>query len=321
MRKIPIVVDVDTGIDDALTLMYACADPELAILAVTATYGNSTLENTLRNTLNVLKLCNREDIPVAGGATQPLVRPAIGAEHVHGGNGMGNVQLPFPDAKKALRPVPAWELLYESIMNAEDKVMMVALGPLTTAANLLTLHPDVKEKLQGIVFMGGYIRNGSMTPFSSVNVLYDPEAANIAMTSGVPFYMVPGDLTDIAFITKEEMTAFATMRSPQGKVAKELLDAYLRTCTMLGETEEGLCLHDPVTMAFLTNPELFAYGRYHAQVETESEMGVALTIIDYEDILQKPLEEKHLYYVDMLDRPAFIRNFIAAFQRYERKGE
>lgn len=319
MKKLPIILDVDTGIDDAMTLMMACAEPTVEILGVNAVFGNTSLANTLRNTLNVLKLCGREDIPVSEGAERPLIRQRVAAEHVHGKDGLGGYRFPFEDATKALTGIKAWDATAQLISQSHEKVVLCQLGPLTNAAILLQKYPRIKEKIEAIVFMGGCIRGGNLSPQSSVNVFLDPHAAKIVMESGVDFYMV-AEVTWNAYITPDEIKKMTALRSPVGKANAYFLQEYYRVCEKIGQCAKGQCLHDPATFLFLTNPELFTYNRYFCQVETASEMAMALTVIDYENILQMPEGMKHLFYVDGIDREKAISIYMQRIRSYEKGG-
>ncbi len=328
MRKIPIIFDVDTGIDDALALMMACVSDDLEILGVTATHGNNHLSHTLRNTLNVLKLCGREDIPVAAGADRPILRSMEGDGDiynggmvVHGSNGLGDYQFPFPDTTAALQKEKAWDFVYRLIKESPEPVVYCCLGPLTDAGLLLRKHPDAGQYLRCFVNMGGYIRNGTPSPMSSVNIFYDPHGAEIVFESGIPFYMAPGDLTGRALITVDEFEGMKELRSPVGQAAYQLIKAYYKTCSKLGEDAVdglvGQSMHDPCSIAFIEHPELFTYGRYFCRCESQSELCTGMTMIDYEDTLKLPTEEKNLYFMDSIDREGFADYFLGCFKKYE----
>ena len=194
MYKIPVIFDVDTGLDDAMTLAMACATPEIDVRAVTCTFGNHDLHHTLRNTLNMLKLLGREDIPVAAGADEPLLRKRGAADEVeqggkvvHGVDGLGGFRFPFPDATAALSEKNAVDLTYQVLMESEEPVVYCALGAHGNPGRLLQKYPEVKSKIKCFVNMGGYIRNGTLSPMSSVNIFYDPHGAAIMLESGIPY--------------------------------------------------------------------------------------------------------------------------------------
>lgn len=331
MRKIPILLDVDTGVDDAMTIMVAAQHPKLDLLGVTATFGNTTLEHTLQNTLNVLKLCGRGDVPVAAGlphAMVPVAPERLGT-HIHGIGGLGSYHFE-EDTKEALSPLPSWELSYNLLRGSAEPVVLCYMGSLTTAAILLEKYPDIKEKIKCFVYMGGQIRQGTLSPLSSVNLYHDPYAAKVVLRSGIPFYMVAGDTTSAScYLKYEEIEWFKKLRSPVAKMICELFDSYgegKRSTGLYpgndGPTEDGRNLHDPSTILFLTNPENYTYGRYYGDMEISSKLAVGMTYIDYQDTLKKPMEEKNVFYVDkMVDREYLRDLFYEAIARYDEVGE
>ena len=329
MYKLPVIFDVDTGLDDALALCLACASDELDIKAVCAGHGNNTLAHTLRNTLNVMKLWGRPDVPVGRGADRPLAVPFSreddrhhSGHFVHGVDGLCGLKFPFEDTTENLSELPAWDLMHKVLSESTQPVVICCLGALTNAALLLQKYPEDRERIKCFVNMGGYIRNGSMTPMSSVNIYYDAAAADIVFASGIPFYMCPGDLTGYAMVLESEMPELEKFTSVQGKAVAYLIREYYGTCKQMGITEymgmAGISLHDPCSIAFLLHPELFTYGRYYCRAESHSELCTAMTVIDYEDTLKKPREEKNLFFVDSIDREGFSRFFFDSIRKYER---
>ncbi len=184
---VPVILDVDTGVDDALALLFAVAHPELELLAVSCVAGNAPLAQVVDNTLRILDVAGAPEIPVAAGAVRPLLEPARSASHVHGADGLGGVALP-PTAR---RPVDesAVELLRRTILEHPTPVTLVALAPQTNLALLLRTHPEVAGNLERIVFMGGSASIGNATAVAEFNVWHDPEAAAIVLDAGVPCYM------------------------------------------------------------------------------------------------------------------------------------
>ena len=329
MYRLPVIFDVDTGMDDALALCLACAHDELDIKAVCAGHGNNTLAHTLRNTLNVMKLWGRPDVPVGRGADRPLAVPFSreddrrhNGHFIHGVDGLCGLEFPFEDTTEALSELPAWDLMHKVLTESTQPVVICCLGALTNVALLLQKYPEDRGRIQCFVNMGGYVRNGNMSPMSSANIFYDAAAADIVFASGIPFYMCPGDLTGYAMVLEEELPALEALTSVQGRAVACLLREYHATNQQRGLTTykgmRGLSLHDPCAVAFLLHPEFFTYGRYYCRGESQSELCIAMTVIDYEDTLKKPREEKNLFFVDSIDRAAFSRFFFTTLQRYER---
>jgi len=223
---VPIVVDCDPGIDDAVALLLACASPELRLLGVSTVAGNVDLEHTTRNAGRVLALAGRSDVPVAAGAGRPLVRTSPGrAEHVHGDDGVNGVELPEPAAEPD--PRPAVDLLADAIGGSADPVTLVAIGPLTNVALLYAVHPEVAATLGRVVIMGGSATVGNTTAAAEFNVWSDPEAAYRVLTDPgldrpVPTTMVGLDLTLTVPFTEADLATLAGGRAA-GQAAAAML--------------------------------------------------------------------------------------------------
>ncbi|KAG8004510.1 Inosine-uridine preferring nucleoside hydrolase [Nibea albiflora] len=180
MKKL--LIDADTGVDDAQAIMVALAAPDVEILGITCCYGNTPLENVLKNTLRVLKVCNRLDIPVYRGCSQPLLARKRHASDFHGQDGMGDV--PDPDAPglellQKRRGVPA---MVKIVNQNPGEVTLVATAPLTNLAVAVQLDPSFPEKLKALYIMGGNTDSrGNTTMCGEFNFVADPEAAHIVL--------------------------------------------------------------------------------------------------------------------------------------------
>jgi purine nucleosidase len=172
----PLVLDVDTGIDDALALLYACASPEVDLLAVTCVGGNVDARQVAANTLAVLALAGRADVPVWLGEEQPLVKPLETTPETHGPGGIGYAEL--PTAARSLEPGRAADRILELARSRPGQVTLVTLGPLTNLAVALEREPGLPSLLGGYVLMGGaYRAPGNTTPTTEWNLHVDPDAA------------------------------------------------------------------------------------------------------------------------------------------------
>jgi pyrimidine-specific ribonucleoside hydrolase len=223
-RPIPIVLDVDTGVDDACALLLAALHPDLDLRAVTCVGGNAPVDDVVRNTLVALQAAGRTDVPVARGAARPLLEHPVDARHVHGDDGMGDLGWPAaatrPDARHAV------ELLRDVCREAADEgraVTLVPLAPLTNIALLLRTYPEAAEGISEIVFMGGAANVGNATASAEFNVFHDPEAAAIALDAaadlGIPVTMYGLDVFYAPVITREEA---AELVAVGGRGAAEL---------------------------------------------------------------------------------------------------
>ena len=221
-NPIPVILDVDTGIDDALALLFAARSPALDLLAVSCVSGNAPVDQVVRNTLKVLDAAGANDVPVARGADRPLLEPPRDARHVHGDDGMGD--LGWADSPRSAVDVHAIELMRATLEAAPRPVTLVPLAPMTNVALLLRAYPHVAEHIERIVIMGGAAAIGNATAAAEFNVWHDPEAAGIVLTSGLPVTMYGLDV--FYEVTIDEGQAARLVASPDA--AAQLAGRLLR---------------------------------------------------------------------------------------------
>jgi len=210
--RIPILLDVDTGIDDAMALLYAAASPEAEIVAVTCVAGNVDARQVAENTRAVLELAGRGDIEVALGREVPLVRPLETTPETHGPRGLGYAEL--PPAAGALSTRHASDVIVEEARRRPGELTLVTLGPLTNLAVALDREPELPRLLKAWVVMGGSYRSpGNTAPTTEWNMHVDPEAAKIALDAWEQADQRPLamglDVTERAKITPEHVVALA----------------------------------------------------------------------------------------------------------------
>jgi len=220
-QPIPVIIDCDTGVDDALALLFAVRHPGLDVRAITCVAGNTDVDGVVRNTLTVLETAGAGDIPVARGAERPLIEPVRTASHVHGQDGMGDLGLPAPTR----RPVEldAVALLRREILASPRPVTLIPTAPLTNIALLLRTHPEVTRNIERIVFMGGAVEVGNATPVAEFNVWHDPEAAAILLTAGVPITMYGLDVFRRVIVPAADVQRLRGSSDPRLRLAGELL--------------------------------------------------------------------------------------------------
>jgi pyrimidine-specific ribonucleoside hydrolase len=194
--SIPVVIDTDPGVDDAVAIMLALASPEVELKAVTTVFGNVALDLTTANAGRLLALCNRADVPIAVGAARPLVHPQRErAAQWHGNDGLGGRAATLP-APVDPGPRGAVEVLAAVLRESDEPVTLVPVGPLTNIALLLAVHPELTPRIGRIIWMGGSLGAGNTTGAAEFNAYSDPEAAHRVLTQpDVPVTMVPLDLT------------------------------------------------------------------------------------------------------------------------------
>ncbi|MBP3412524.1 MAG: nucleoside hydrolase [Oscillospiraceae bacterium] len=266
MNRRPIILDGDPGHDDAIAWMLAKACPELEILAVTSVCGNQTVEKVSYNARRVCTLLGI-DAPIAKGKRSPLVGPEMNAPSVHGESGLDGPPLPEPVME--LDELSSVNLMAKILRESDRKVTIVATGPLTNVAALLLSHPELKERIEEISFMGGGIAYGNWTPAAEFNILVDPEAAKIVTGSGIPLIMSGLDVTEKALMMPED---FERVRAVGGQVAQivaDWLEFFYGFHKTLGY--EGAPMHDPCAVAVLVHPELFQLKELCVEVETQGE--------------------------------------------------
>jgi pyrimidine-specific ribonucleoside hydrolase len=283
--SIPIVIDCDPGHDDAIAILLALASPEVELRGVTTVAGNQTLDKTTRNALKVLELAGRADIPVAAGADRPLRRELRTAAHVHGESGLDGPDLPEPTST----PVAAHaaDLLAELL---EPDVVLVPTGPLTNVALLLERHPDVKTRLDRIVWMGGATGEGNVTPAAEFNAFVDPEAAAAVFGRGIEVTMIGLDITHKALFTRAHADRLRGS-GRAGRAVAELSDFFQR----FHESRygfDGSPIHDALAVAEVIDPNLVTTIECNIEIETASQFCDGRTVVDRWHVTDRPRNAK-----------------------------
>jgi inosine-uridine nucleoside N-ribohydrolase len=269
----PIVIDCDPGHDDAIAILLALSSPEVEVRGITTVAGNQTLDKTTRNALKVLELAGRTDVPVAAGADAPLKRALRVAANVHGESGLDGPDLPEPTTKVV--DAHAADFLAELI---EPGVVLVPVGPLTNVAMLLQRHPDVRDRLERIVWMGGAIAEGNVTPAAEFNAFVDPEAAAIVFESGIPVTMIGLDVTHKALFTRDHADRLREAGAA-GRAVAELSDFFQR----FHESRyafDGSPIHDALAVAHVIDPTLVTTLNCNIAIETSSDYCDGRTVVD-----------------------------------------
>ncbi len=275
MTKEPlhIVIDADTGIDDSIALLYALKNPAIRVHGVIASFGNTTAEQAAENTLRIIRLAAPGyEVPVVLGADKPLggewmEGPTVS---VHGENGIGGVTLPA----SAQRPLAefAERFLSNTARELGGKLVLVTLGRLTTLARALEQYPSLKEELARVVSMGGTIYTpGNITCCAEANIFGDPEAAEYAICSGIPFTFVGLDVTTKTRLTVRQIQASLAAAAPDARSSWEYIEAATRHYMDFYRRVEGCDgsspLHDPSAVICALRPELFTIRSFRAHVE------------------------------------------------------
>jgi purine nucleosidase len=252
-EQVPIILDVDTGTDDALALAYAVASPRIDLVAVSTVAGNVDIEKTTANTLSVLDWLGAEDIPVHRGASRPLVRPHRDAIYFHDEGGLGGAQL--PPSRRSIGADRGPAALIRLARLRPGELTLVTLGPLTNLAIALNVEPTLPELLKAVVVMGGaFTVPGNTTPAAEFNVLVDPEAAEQVFTAPFPSLTAVGlDVTEQVALTRDDWEA-VNGESSLPPTARLLREVGAFAFSRLGRDQ--FLLHDPLSVAVAIDPTL-----------------------------------------------------------------
>jgi inosine-uridine nucleoside N-ribohydrolase len=302
-----IIVDCDPGHDDAIALLLALASPEVELVGITTVAGNQTLEKTTANAIRVLDLVGRDDIPVAAGADRPLVRELRTSANVHGETGLdGPVLLP-PSREPLDRH--AVDFLAERI---EPGMVLVPTGPLTNVALLLERHPEAAARLERVVWMGGAIAEGNVTPAAEFNSWVDPEAGDRVFRSGLDLTMIGLDVTHRALMTPahaDRLRASGTV----GRFVADLFGFYHR----FHDERYGLPgspIHDALAVAQVVRPELVETIETNVAVETQSELCRGRTVVDRWHVTGEPA---NAHVGTDVDASAFLELLVGRLESFD----
>ena len=283
-----IIIDTDPGQDDAVAILLALASPEeIEVLGITAVAGNVPLPLTARNARIIVELAGRPETRIFAGCEAPLTRKLVTAEHVHGKTGLDGPELTEPTI--ALEEQHAVDYIIETLRaEPAGTVTLCPLGPLTNIAKAFKDAPDIVEKVQEIVLMGGaYFEVGNITPAAEFNIYVDPEAADIVFKSGAPIVVMPLDVTHKALVTSDRNDAFRALGTPVGLAVAQMTDFFERF-DKEKYGSNGAPLHDPCVTAYLIRPELFTGRHINVEIETTSELTLGMTVADWWGVTDRP---------------------------------
>ena len=276
-----IIIDTDPGQDDAAAIMLALGSPaEIDVLGITAVAGNVPLALTERNVRIICELCGRPDIKVFAGADRPLSRPLVTAEHVHGKTGLDGPELAEPTMP--LQSGHAVDFIIETLLSeTPGTVTLCTLGALTNIALALNKAPEIAPRVRELVMMGGgFFEGGNITPAAEFNIYVDPQAADIVVKSGIPIVMMPLDVTHRVLTHKARVEKIKAIGSPAAVAMAEMLEFFERF-DIEKYGSDGGPLHDPTVIAYLLRPDLFKGRDCNVEIETQSELTMGMTVVDW----------------------------------------
>lgn len=283
MPTLPVILDVDTGVDDACALLLAALHPALDLRAVTCVGGNAPLADVVRNTLTVLETAGRGDVPVGVGAARPLLEDPVDARHVHGSDGMADLGMPAPTLAPDARP--ALDLLRDTITAAADAgtpVTVVPLAPMTNLALLARVYPEAFARIGRVVFMGGGVDISNATAAAEFNVFHDPEATAIVLdacaSADVPVTMYGLDVFYDPLVTDTHVEGLRALGTPVADLAAGLISFHHRRFANAGAT-----IGDAGAVGILIEPDAVVTQRLPVRVELTGTWTRGRTVVDRRD--------------------------------------
>lgn len=281
-----LILDTDPGIDDALAFILLKAMPEISLQAITTTHGNTTVQKCTENALKLVELLGMEDIPVAEGAYEPLVKTLSVAEETHGDTGLGYAVLPASKIKPVA--INAANLIIDIVNANPGEITILCIGPVTNLALALLKEPSLRKKIKNVVSMAGTIHYpGNATPSSEYNVFCDPEAFDILLRSGIDLTIVPLDVTYKCLFTKAHIErlkgARADIHTFIDRATAFYMDFHLEY-----QGIEGCAINDPLAAAILLKPELVTMRDYYVDIELHGDFTTAKLSADHFVALGNP---------------------------------
>ena len=294
---IRLILDTDPGIDDALALLLLAASPEIELQAITVTHGNTTVDKCLANALKLADFAGLKGVPIARGASAPLVKSLTVAEDTHGDGGLGYATL--PDSSLQVSAKNAIDTIIELVHKFPNEITILAIGPLTNIALAILKDPSITTLIDRIVVMGGSIHfPGNMTPDCEYNVFCDPEAFDIVLRAGLDFTLVPLDVTYKCLFTKEHIGKMTEVRPAIKKFIEDSTRFYMEFHDEY-QSIEGCAINDPLAAAILIRPDLVELRDYYMTIELKGEHTKGKTSVDHYKVLNKAANSKVAMEVDV----------------------
>ncbi len=292
--KKKVILDVDTGSDDAIALMLAVLCDEFDILGITVTQGNRPLQNCVENTLRVLDMLGAT-IPVYPGCPAPMVReltPGRTANNPQGDIGIieegveYTIHPPFiniPPAVSKPQPKHACSFIVEAVKTANSKVTLIPVGPPTNIGMAFRMDPTIAENIEEVVFMGGAVDRGNVTPVAEANFFHDPEAVKIVIDSGVPIRFITLNATHSAEISMPEADKLAALGTKAGALAASLIHIRAEASKRMGwhdGTHEPI--HDALAVAAVIDPSVITdLRRQQCNIDISGGFGDGQLIVEH----------------------------------------
>lgn len=313
MKKI--LLDVDTGVDDSIALLYALFHPEVEIVGITVGCGNVDAFQAAQNTLQILDLAKAGDIPVVIGANCPLSGvPQEGVPLIHGDNGVGNVELP-PTVRKVVSGISAEDFIYKKVLEYQGDLTIVTLGRLTNMALTLKKYPDMVSSKVKVVTMGGtlYVQ-GNVSPVAEANIYGDPEACDILFYSGLDILVVGLDVTEKTRLTRARIQRVCEYCSQDSKEAlhyiEQALTHYMKGNRILSHCIDDCPVHDPLAMVAAVAPSIVKTRKMKARVECGGTYCKGMIVTD---LREKAFDAQYVEFAVEVNAESALRELFSVF--------
>lgn len=281
----PVILDCDPGYDDVFAIWVAAANPAIDLRAITTVAGNGRIEHTSLNARIACTVAGISGVPIAQGAAAPLAQALKPADWIHGANALGGIDLPEPAVELDERG--AVTLVRDVLLEAQEPVTIAATGPLTNVATLLQRHPELRARIQRIVWMGGTTGRGNVSAYTEFNASSDPEAVDVVLRSGIPFTMVGLNITHQAQITREVRSRIKAIGNMTSLFGAKVLERFSSTYDAFGEMPDGP-LHDPVAIAVIADPQVASMAATRVDIELRGEFTRGATAVDLLELGNRP---------------------------------
>lgn len=302
MKKV--IIDCDPGHDDAIALILAAKADEIQILGVTTVSGNSELYNTTRNARRILDYTGFTDIDVYPGCDRPMLREAfrLTGAIIHGEDGLGGPKIPAPVTP--VKDEHAVDYIIRTLRDSDERIILIVTGPMTNIAVALEKAPDIKDKIDRIIIMGGAILEpGNITSSAEFNIYVDPEAAKIVFGSGCELYLVSLDVTMKSMFYEDDIETLRRQGDKISTIVASLLDFFAET-HVKHFGFKACPIHDALCVGILIDDSLVEFKKTYVDVALHDPLTIGETVADLWGITG---HAPNCYIGLQVDREKFVR--------------
>jgi purine nucleosidase len=298
-----VIMDVDTGIDDALAIAYAIASPEIDLLGITTSYGMVPVDYSFRNTVEIVKYLE-QTLPVFKGSEKPLARIRKYSGSIHGKDGLGETLGPITRSYES--SIHAVDFIIEKVNEFGKDLTIVTTGPLTNLVNAIQKSPEIIGKVGRVVIMGGAVTTpGNVNKFAEANIYIDPEAANIVLQSNLPITLVGLDVTRKTLLTQKNVDRWKEKGTKVSLLFADFTEFYLNAYKKIHPYLEGCALHDPLAVAVAAFPDLVTTIPLNLKVDLDDDT-LGRTTQDLNRLISEPSTNVCI----QVDEKRFMEDFL-----------